>query len=76
MLFISEKQITGFHRQLFECIHVFSSGLSLLFPCQCELAPDTAAAKVSVCVFVCVCVCKATTVISIMGFVVPKADED
>ena len=56
MLFIWEKQITGFHQQLCECIHVFSSGLSLLFPCQCVLAPDTATAKVSVCVFVCVCV--------------------
>lgn len=42
MPFISEKQITGFHHQLCECIHVFSSGLSLLFPCQCELAPHTA----------------------------------
>lgn len=48
MLFISEKQITGFHRRLCECIHVFSSGLSLLFPCQYELAPHTATAKVSV----------------------------
>lgn len=78
MLFISEKQITGFHRQLFECIHVFSSGISLIFPCQCELAPDTVTAKVSVCVFVCMCTCvrKVTTVICIMGFVVPKADVD
>ena len=43
-------------------------------PCQCELAPDAATAKVSLCVDV--YVCKATTVICIMGFVVPKADED
>lgn len=52
MPFISEKQITGFHRQLCEFIHVFSSGLSLLFSCQCELAPHTATAKVSVHVYV------------------------
>ncbi len=60
MLFISEKQITGFHQQLCECIHVFSSGLSLLFPCQCELAhalPLQRSACVCLCACVCVCLC-------------------
>lgn len=74
MLFIWEKQITGFHQQLCVSASMCSAlSFSLRFPLPVLSWLQTpATAKVSVCV----CVCKVTTVICIMGFVVPKTDEN
>lgn len=52
MLFILEKQITGFHQQVFECIHVFTSVLSMLFPFSVWAGSRHCTGQ-----RVCVCVC-------------------